>query len=115
MIFLSMALKQTYAQLAIFLGIAIVLLILTRPIALKKLHIGKEKTNIDSLTGKKALVVNTISEFKDGNVKLDGLIWMAKSRDNSLIEAGEQCVVTAIEGAHVVVRPLTVKEKETLA
>lgn len=105
-----MAVKQTYAQLAVFLGIAIALLILTRPIAIKKLHAGREKTNIDSLIGKKALVVNTISEFENGNIKLNGIIWSAKSRDGSLIEAGDKCVVTAIEGAHAVVRTLTETE-----
>jgi membrane protein implicated in regulation of membrane protease activity len=112
MIFFSMAVKQIYAQLAVFLGIALVLLILTRPIAIKKLHTGREKTNIDSLTGKKALVVNTISEFENGNIKLNGIIWSAKSRDGSLIKAGEKCVVTAIEGAHAVVRALTEKEMD---
>ncbi|MDR0409165.1 MAG: NfeD family protein [Spirochaetaceae bacterium] len=104
MTFLSMFVKQLHAQLAIFVVIAVVLLVLTRPFVIKRLNAGKEKTNVDSLIGKKALTLDAISEFESGSVKLNGVVWTAKSWDGSFIGAGEKCVVTAVEGAHVIVR-----------
>jgi hypothetical protein len=55
----------------------------TRPIAIKKFKMGGEKTNVDSLVGKCALVTKKITEFDRGEVKLNGLIWTARTEDGS--------------------------------
>jgi len=93
-------------QILIFLAISAVLLFFTRPIALKKLKIGREKTNVDSLVGKHALVLKQITEFDRGEVKIDGQIWSARLEERTvspLIE-GSKCEVVRIEGVQVVVR-----------
>lgn len=85
-------------QILIFLIISSLLLFFTRPFALKKLHIWKEKTNVDSLQGKKAIVVKTITEFEKGEIKIDGNIWSAKSINGSTIETNSECSIVKIEG-----------------
>jgi membrane protein implicated in regulation of membrane protease activity len=94
-------------HLGIFLIISIVLLVFTRPIAIKKLKVGKEKTNIDSLIGMNAPVLKRISEFENGEIKLNGQLWTAKSENGETIEAGSKCKVIKIEGAHAVVGTAT--------
>jgi membrane protein implicated in regulation of membrane protease activity len=81
-------------------------LIFTRPLAVKKFKMGKEKTNVDSLVGKHALVVKNIGEFEKGEVKISGQIWSAISENNSEIAEGTKCEVLRIEGVRLIVRPL---------
>ncbi|MBO4705338.1 MAG: NfeD family protein [Spirochaetaceae bacterium] len=90
-------------QIVIFLVISVVLLIFTRPFAVKKLKANREKTNVDALIGKKALVVKDISEFEKGEVKIDGIVWTARSDDAVSIKAGEECFLIRVEGATAVV------------
>ena len=90
-------------QIVIFLVISVVLLIFTRPFAVKKLKANREKTNVDALIGKKALVVKDISEFEKGEVKIDGIVWTARSDDAVSIKAGEECFLLRVEGATAVV------------
>jgi len=106
MVFLSFLPIPFVFQIIIFLAVSACLLIFTRPVAIKKLKIGKEKTNVDSLAGKHALVIKQIGEFERGEVKLNGQIWSAHSDDNSIIKEGTRCEVVRIEGVQAIVRAL---------
>lgn len=98
-------------QILVFLIISSVLLIFTRPIAVKKLKVGREKTNTDSLIGEKALVIKDISEFDKGLVKVHGMEWSAQSVDGQTVVKGERCIVERIEGVTLMVRKLELAEK----
>jgi membrane protein implicated in regulation of membrane protease activity len=104
MVFMSFLPIPLIYQIMIFLTISAVLLIFTRPVALKKLKTGRVKTNVDSLAGKQVLVTKKIEEFEKGEVKLNGQIWSARSEDGSVINEGEKCEVLRIEGVHAIVR-----------
>jgi membrane protein implicated in regulation of membrane protease activity len=106
MVFLSFLPIPFSFQIIIFLGISAALLFFTRPIAIKKFKVGKEKTNIDSLIGKHALVTKQIGEFEKGEVKLNGQFWSARSEDACEIKEGIKCEVVRIEGVQAIVRPL---------
>jgi membrane protein implicated in regulation of membrane protease activity len=106
MVFLSFLPIPLTAQIFIFLGISAVLLLFTRPLAVKKFKTGRVKTNVDSLAGKHALVIKKITEFEKGEVKLNGQIWTARSDDGSTIAEGTKCEVMRIEGVQAIVRPL---------
>ena len=110
MVFLSFIKIPLPVQVLIFLAISALLLIFTRPLAVKKFKIGREKTNVDSLVGKRVLVTKTISEFEKGEVKINGLFWAARSEGNTEIAAGIKCEVLRIEGVHLIVRPLSEEE-----
>jgi membrane protein implicated in regulation of membrane protease activity len=106
MVFLSFLNIPMQAQLLIFLAISALLLIFTRPLAIKKFKTGKEKTNVESLIGKHALVVKAISEFERGEVKINGQIWSARSEDNTDVPEGAKCEILRIEGVQLIVRIL---------
>jgi membrane protein implicated in regulation of membrane protease activity len=91
-------------HIGIFLVIATVLLVFTRPMAIKKLKVGKIKTNIDDLIGRDALVVKNISKFGKGEIKIRGQIWTALSDTDEDIAENTECVITRIEGVKAVVR-----------
>lgn len=108
MIFFSLIVKNNVPfmyQIMIFLALSGAMLIFTRPLAIKKFKMGKEKTNVDSLVGMHALVTKKISEFDKGEVKLNGQIWSAKPEDESVVlEEGTKCEVVRIEGVHAIVK-----------
>ena len=106
MVFISFLDISLPFQLLIFIAISSVLLFFTRPLAIKKLRIGREKTNVDSLIGIHALVTKNIGEFEMGEVKIKGQSWSAKSENNSEIAEGTKCEVVRIEGVKAIVRPL---------
>jgi membrane protein implicated in regulation of membrane protease activity len=104
MVFLSFLKIPLAVQVLIFLAISAVLLIFTRPLAIKKFKMGKEKTNVDSLIGKHVLITKTISEFEKGEVKVNGLVWAARSENNTDITEGTKCEIVRIEGVQLIVR-----------
>jgi len=105
MVFLSYLNIPLAVQVLIFLIISALLLIFTRPLAIKKFKIGKVKTNVDSLVGKQVLVTKAISEFEKGEVKLNGLIWAARSNNNTAITEGTKCEVLGVEGVQLIICP----------
>jgi membrane protein implicated in regulation of membrane protease activity len=106
MVFLSFLPVSFPVQILIFLAISAVLLFFTRPLAIKKLKIGRVKTNVESLAGQRALVIKKIGEFEKGEVKLAGQIWTARTEDGSGIAEGVKCEVLRIEGVQAIVRPI---------
>nr|MDR2964341.1 NfeD family protein [Treponema sp.] len=105
MIFLAFIPKFPFMyQIMVFLALSAVILIYTRPIAIKKFKMGRVKTNVESLVGMNALVTKKIGEFDKGEVKLNGQIWSAHSEDGSIIEEGTKCEVVRIEGVHAIVK-----------
>jgi len=107
MVFISFLKIPLIVQFLIFLVISSLLLVFTRPLVKKKFKIGRVKTNVDSLIGKHALVTKTISEFERGEAKINGLVWSAKSEDNSEITEGSKCKILRIEGVQLIVRKIT--------
>ncbi len=104
MIFLAFTPIPFAVQILIWLLLSSALLYFTRPYALKKLKIGKEKTNADRLIGKKAPVIKTITKFEKGEIKLNGLVWGAKAETEDTLEKGSECEVIRIEGATAIVK-----------
>ena len=91
-------------HLGIFISMAILLLIFTRPIVIRKFKVGKIKTNVDDLINKDALIVKSISKFGKGEIKIQGQIWTAISDDDNEIAENTECVIVRIEGVKAVVR-----------
>jgi len=106
MVFLSLLLESLSlpAQLLIFLAISAVLLIFTRPLAIRKFRMGKTKTNVDSLVGEHAPVTKAITEFERGEVRIRGQVWSAVSDDGLEIAEGNKCEILRVEGVKLVVR-----------
>ena len=87
-----------------FAVVSLVLLVFTRPIAQKHLFKNNEKTNVDSLVGASANVIETINNKKqEGRIMLNGLEWSARSKDDELIEEGTEVLVESIQGVKAIV------------
>ena len=101
-LFLSFAVDSFYIQFGVFVGLGIILLLLTRPYLVKKLSKGKVRTNFDRIIGKKGLVTEKITKLKVGEVKVDGKRWSAISKD--VIDVGTIVIIEDIDGVKLIVR-----------
>lgn len=101
-----------WLQIAVFLVISLVMLIFTRPYALKYFNKGRIKTNLDEIIGKQVVVTKEINNLKgQGEVLVNGLPWTARSvNDSQLIEKDRLVVINAIEGVKVIVEPVNKTE-----
>ena len=104
MIFISLLHPPFYLQCLIFVLTALLLLLFTRPLALKYLYTKREKTNADNLIGKKALVIHPITEWEKGQVKINGAVWTATSINSMDIPEGSECIIEKIAGVTLFVR-----------
>ncbi|WP_407425590.1 NfeD family protein [Treponema sp.] len=108
MIFLSRTPIPLRWQFLIFFLVTIILMIFTRPFAVKKLKLGRVTTNVNSLDGQEVLVLKKITQFEKGEVKSsNGVLWNAMPEENSEIPKGAVCEVVRVEG-----NTLVVKEKK---
>ena len=79
-------------QLLLFFGVSVVLLIFTRPLAVRYMNKGVEKTNAESLLGKRAVVIQPINN-------------LARSADESVeIPAGAVVEIKEIRGVKLIVK-----------
>lgn len=101
-LFLSFAVDSFYIQFGVFVGLGIILMLLTRPYLVKKLSKKKVRTNFDRIIGKKGLVTEKIEKLKVGEVKVDGKRWSAISKD--VIDVGSTVIIEDIDGVKLIVR-----------
>ena len=103
---LAMLQVSFYVQIGAFLVISIVLLVSTRPLAMKFFNQERVKTNIDSIIGKKAIVLAEINNLKEeGKVSVNGMEWSARAyEDGCVIPAGDVVEVKEIRGVKLIVK-----------
>lgn len=108
---LSVFQTSFYVQLGVFLTVSIVLLVVTRPLALKYFNQKVEKTNVEGLIGKQAIVVGQICNLKEeGQVMIGGMEWSARAyEENRIIPSGSVVEVKEIRGVKLIVSEI---EKE---
>lgn len=94
-----------WLQVILFVAGSIVLLFLTRPLAVKFMNKGAVRTNADSLIGKEAVVTEKIDNLlSTGAVQINGQVWTARSvNPEHKIEKDEIVMVRAIEGVKLIV------------
>ena len=94
-----------WMQVVLFLAGSAVLLLLTRPMAVRMLHKGTVATNADSLIGQEAVVTEKIDNLQStGTVQINGQEWTARSvNPEHVIEKDEIVMVRAIEGVKLIV------------
>jgi membrane protein implicated in regulation of membrane protease activity len=86
-------------QLLIFLIITILLIVFTRPFVMKKLKLGKNVTNVNSLIGQDVLVTKSVAKFEKGEGKTtNGVVWTITSIDGTDISEGSVCTIENVDG-----------------
>ena len=90
-------------QFVLFLIVSLILLIFTRPIAMRYLNTNRTRTNAESLIGKEAVVTQTIENLKNqGQVIVGGIEWTARTDDNEkMIEKDTVVEIERIEGVKI--------------
>lgn len=93
-----------WIQFVLFLVVSAVLLMLLRPLVRRGLQPKTTATNADRLVGKAALVTEQIDNLREtGAVKLEGVVWTARSRTEETIPVGATIRVCRIEGVKLIV------------
>ncbi|WP_286078629.1 NfeD family protein [Faecalibaculum rodentium] len=92
-----------WVQIAVFVIVSLLCMLVVRPIAVKYLRGNIEPTNADRVIGTVATVTRTIDSDRWGEVYAGHTYWSAVDRDHRLIEKGSRVRVLAIEGAKLVV------------
>ena len=95
--FCALAGAGVEAQLVVFVAVSFILLIFTRPFAIKYINRNTEKTNVESLEGKKARVTSDVdNDAGTGTAVVGGQEWTARSADpKKTFKTGE--IVRSVE------------------
>ncbi|MBQ0003757.1 MAG: NfeD family protein [Treponema sp.] len=98
MIFISKTSLSLAWQLLIFVSLTLILLLATRPLAVKMIYSKKTK-DVNSLVGEEVTVIKTITAHEKGQVKTsNGVTWNAKSSDGTEIAENSICKITDVQG-----------------
>lgn len=94
-------------QVAVFICVSLVALLVTRPLVKKFTHFKKTETNADRYIGKTGKVILEINnELGQGQVNVEGSVWTARSiNGNVIIPIDANVKVNSIEGVKLIVTP----------
>lgn len=93
-------------QVIAFLAVSAVLLVLTRPWALKHLNQKRIKTNYESKIGEVIKITERVDNLRQtGKSIVDGQEWTVRSEnDRETLEEGNLAIVTAVSGVKLIVK-----------
>ena len=99
-------------QLVVFLIVSFILLLFTRPLAMRFVNRETVKTNVDGLIGRRAKVITKIDNNEpSGATVVDGQEWTARSTDDAVtIPVGTHVVIKEVRGVKLMVEPVPEKD-----
>lgn len=94
-----------WLQVAVFIVVSVLMLVYTRPFAMKYINKDRVKTNVDSMIGRQAVVTKPIDNIKgEGQVIVQGMEWTARSEQDDLKFAVDDVVeIRAVSGVKLIV------------
>ena len=97
---------NVWIQVIVFILVSLVMILFTRPIAVKYFNTDRVRTNAESLIGRQAIVTQAIDNLHaTGKVMVAGQEWSARSdQDDILIEEGAVTDILAINGVKLIVK-----------
>lgn len=95
-----------FIQFAVFVLVSFASMVVFRPIAVRYFNPAKEKTNIDEIIGKKAVVIETINNLQgSGKVQCRGMEWTARAAEETdIIEKDTEVEITEVKGVKLMVK-----------
>lgn len=92
------------AQVLTFVVISVALLVFVRPLAYRNRQQAGQRSGVDALKGRQAVVLERVDSGSDGRIKLAGEVWSARSlEEGRVFDPGEHVDVVDIDGATAVV------------
>lgn len=100
-------------QMTVFIISSIILLFSTKPFVKKFANTKTTATNVFSIIGKKALVIEDIDSIHStGQIKVNGEIWSAKAEDEGIvIPKDSEVEIKNISGVKAIVTPISISTK----
>ena len=94
-----------WLQIVAFFAVSLIMLYLTRPVAVKYFNKDRVKTNVESLIGRQAIVISEIDNLQGiGQVTVGGQEWSARSmKDDVQLTVGSVVVVRSVSGVKLIV------------
>lgn len=94
-----------WLQIVAFFAVSLIILYLTRPVAVKYFNKDRVKTNVESLIGRQAIVISEIDNLQGiGQVTVGGQEWSARSvKDDVQLPVGSVVVVRFVSGVKLIV------------
>ncbi len=98
-------------QAVVFLAVSVILLVMTRPIAVKYFNTERQKTNAESLIGLQAVVLQDVDTLHaSGLVEVNGQEWSAKTDEaDGYIPKDSVVSIEGIQGVKLIVKAKEVK------
>jgi len=90
-------------QISIFVGMSVILILLTRPLTKKMMNTEIIRTNADRVLGMVGIVTQKIIPNEIGEVKVLNNLWRAINNEDLTFEVGEKVSIDAITGIKLVV------------
>ena len=92
-------------QWILFIVVSLVLLIFTRPVAVRYMNKDVEKTNVERLMGQKAVVIQEIDNLNQtGLIRVGDVEWMARTKsDDVQIPEKAVVVIKEVQGVKLIV------------
>lgn len=106
MVFVAFTPMPFIAQFFMFVVIALLLLIFTRPVLKKRLNKKKIATNYERIIGQVAVVTKKITVLDKGAIKVGGMEWTAAVREDVVLEEGCKCTIEEIAGVTAYVKKI---------
>ena len=106
LVFLAFTPLPFVAQVFIFVALALVLLIFTRPVVKKKLSQKQIATNYERVIGQIAVVTKKITALDKGAIKINGMEWTAAVKEDLVLEKGSKCIIEEIAGVTAYVKSI---------
>ena len=104
---ISLITDSLIIQTAVFVFSSGLLIFATKPLVKKFAEKDNAKTNVYSLAGKKAIVIEDIDWVSGtGQIKFEGQVWSAQTLEQVNIEKGTEVEIEKIEGVKAFVKPL---------
>lgn len=93
-------------QLGVFVVVSVILLVVTRPVAVKYFNVERQKTNAESLIGQQALVLEDVDTLHAvGLVEVNGQEWSARTDEsNGFIPKNSIVSIEGIQGVKLIVK-----------
>ena len=94
-------------QTTVFVISSTLLIFATKPLVKKLTEKDTTKTNVYSIVGKKAMVIEDIDWVSGaGQIKYEGQVWSAKTKEQVNIPKGTEVEIESIEGVKAFVKPI---------
>jgi membrane protein implicated in regulation of membrane protease activity len=102
---LAVVTEDWVLQTVVFIVASVIFTWRLRPILLRSYLSNEVKTNVARQAGRVGIVVQEINNLEaQGQVKVDGELWTARSESGETIAAGQRVEVVRIEGVKAIVR-----------